>query len=180
MKSKFFLIHATIVNPFLNFMPFFITDVFYENQTHIGNSLGHPLYFFIWTLSSCFGFFIYSKQIWDAYKIHYSITLHKILIGIIFAAIFIPYSNSYPAWINDGHVWLAIAGVVGFITEWIWISLHSILQYTKEWKFLLCIFLVCTFFIYYFGHVTSFAEILFSTLVNGYTWIWAKKKEESI
>lgn len=158
-------------------MAFYYTNVFYENQTHIGNSLHHPFYFYCWSLSSILGYYLYSKMIWDAYKLQYSKTIHTLCNGLILASICIPYSSTLPGFINDGHVWLAIAGVVGFMMEWIWIALHSTMQYEKEWKGLAFIFMICTFFIFFFGHVTSFAEILFSTLVVAYCFWWAEKKE---
>lgn len=175
MKKNYLWIHAFLINPILNLMAFYYTDVFYENQTHIGNALHHPLYFWIWTLSSCFGYYYYTKKIWDIYSISYSKWLHAFFNVSIIISICIPYSPDLPGWINDGHVWLAILGVSGYMFEWIWISLHTTLQYEKEWKYLLSIFFLCLFFLFYFGHVTSFAEILFSTLVNSYTCFWLTK-----
>lgn len=177
MKLNLMKIHAYIVNPLLNVLGFMYTNVFYENHTHIGNTLHHPIYFFLWTISSCFGYYYYSKRIWEERHLSYHKKLHTGLILIIILSIFIPYSPSLPGWINDGHVWLAIAGVTGFMLEWVYIALHSPLQYKKECKILFFIFTFSTFLIFLFGHVTSIAEMTFSTMVNIYTFYWIKKEE---
>ena len=180
MKFKLLRNYASILNLILNFCPFFYINVFYDNMTYFGNSGGHYFLFFLWTLSSCFGYYFYSKKIWEVYKIKYESHLHTLFIVGIILSIFIPYSSSLPGWINDGHVWLAIVCIAGFMLEWLWISLHSTLQYTKEWKGLFCIFMFCLFLLLLFGHVTAIAEITFSSLVNLYLSYWLIKKEVSL
>ena len=51
MKSLTY-IHVYLIQTILNILPFFWIDVFYDNQTYIGNQLNHPIYLFLWALSS--------------------------------------------------------------------------------------------------------------------------------
>ena len=55
-------IHVYLIQTILNFLPFFWIDVFYDNQTYIGNQLHHPIYLFLWAFSSAIGFYYYSKD----------------------------------------------------------------------------------------------------------------------
>ena len=41
-------IHVYLIQTLLNALPFLWIDVFYDNQTYIGNQLHHPIYLFLW------------------------------------------------------------------------------------------------------------------------------------
>lgn len=71
MKSLTY-IHVYLIQTILNILPFFWIDVFYDNQTYIGNQLNHPIYLFLWALSSAFGFYYYSKKIWEKQNVKYN------------------------------------------------------------------------------------------------------------
>ena len=59
---KFFAYLGVILVAILVILPFFWIDVFYDNQTYIGNQLHRPIYLFFWALSSALGFYFYSKK----------------------------------------------------------------------------------------------------------------------
>ncbi|MCF0106987.1 MAG: hypothetical protein HUJ53_09510 [Holdemanella sp.] len=174
-KIDYFALHSLILNPILNGMAFFYTDVFYENQTHIGNSLHHPIYYFFWSLSTVFGFYYYSKMIWDHFNLNYSIRVHRILCLFLFLSIFIPYYPDGSAILNDIHVWIAIGCTGSFFGEWIYLGTMTILSTYKETYGYFMVMAFGIFLLFFFGHVTSICEIAFSCLSSIYLWCWWKK-----
>ena len=70
-KKSYVYLHFLIINPLLNILPFFWIDVSYDNQSYIGNQLGHTIYLVLWAISSALGFYFYSKHIWNKYRIYY-------------------------------------------------------------------------------------------------------------
>ena len=115
MKSLTY-IHVYLIQTILNILPFFWIDVFYDNQTYIGNQLNHPIYLFLWALSSAFGFYYYSKKIWEKQNVKYNKKNHALIcLGMILSSS-IPYNNI--TILKDLHVWLSILFVASFIMEW--------------------------------------------------------------
>lgn len=178
MSDFFIRLHAYVINPFLNFLPFFWVDIFYDNQTYIGNTLHKPIYLIMWGISSSIGFYIYSKKIWNHYNIHFHPFMHILsCLGMCISCV-IPYSNLLPGWVNDLHIWLAIASVTCFIFEWLW---HSIPQwkggidYQKNFKIFLYINLICLCITFAPGHITSICEITFSFFINFFLAKWTLK-----
>ena len=105
MKSLTY-IHVYLIQTILNILPFFWIDVFYDNQTYIGNQLNHPIYLFLWALSSAFGFYYYSKKIWEKQNVKYNKKNHALIcLGMILSSS-IPYNNI--TILKDLHVWLSI------------------------------------------------------------------------
>ena len=86
MKSLTY-IHVYLIQTILNILPFFWIDVFYDNQTYIGNQLNHPIYLFLWALSSAFGFYYYSKKIWEKQDVKYNKKNHALIcLGMILSS----------------------------------------------------------------------------------------------
>lgn len=156
MKSLTY-IHVYLIQTILNILPFFWIDVFYDNQTYIGNQLHHPIYLFLWALSSAFGFYYYSKKIWKKYDVKYNKKNHALIcIGMILSCS-IPYKDI--TLLKDLHVWLSILFVASFIMEWfsyipVNLNKNSILFFIN-----IGLSFVFTFM---FGHITDFCEIYFS------------------
>lgn len=156
MKSLTY-IHVYLIQTILNILPFFWIDVFYDNQTYIGNQLNHPIYLFLWTLSSAFGFYYYSKKIWEKQNVKYNKKNHALIcLGMILSSS-IPYNNI--TILKDLHVWLSILFVASFIMEWFFyipinLNKNSILFFINTG--------LSFVFTFMFGHVTSFCEIYFS------------------
>ena len=168
-------VHSLILNPLLNGMAFLYTDVFYENQTHIGNSLHHPIYLFLWAASTVFGFYYYSKKIWDHYNVPYSLLFHRILCLCMLSCIFFPYYPDGSIILNDLHVWIAMGCTATYLGEWIYLGVHSILSTYKQVNGYYLIMAIGLFLLLYYGHVTSICEITFSCLSSIYLWCWWKK-----
>lgn len=61
MKSLTY-IHVYLIQTILNILPFFWIDVFYDNQTYIGNQLNHPIYLFLWHLVQLLAFIIIQRK----------------------------------------------------------------------------------------------------------------------
>ena len=165
-----YCIHAFVLQAILNILPFFMMDVYYDNMTHIGNTLHHPFFLLLWSASCAVGLYVYSILIWKKYKISYSKGLHFLICtGWIFSCI-IPYSYDLPGWINDAHVWIAVASTVGFGLEWIYIHTKKESFIYSEIKTLLyfldCVFILCIFILALAGHVNGLCEILFSFGIN--------------
>lgn len=175
-KKWFFFLHYGIVNLLLNLYPFFIIHVSYENQSHIGNALHQPIYLILWAISSAYGFYYYSKILWEHYHIPYHKKIHLILCGGLVLSCIIPYSNDLFFLINDLHVWIAVLCTVGVSLEWLRILFHPILNFDsffRKFYFLLLLFFSISamlFFIY--GSVNSLCEITFSFFVNLILGIW--------
>ena len=164
------LIHAYIVQIILNLIPFFWMDVFYDNMTHIGNALHHPIYLLLWASSTAAGLYTYSILIWNHYKIEYNKSLHFLICAGWILSCSIPYNDALPFWINDAHVWIAITSTVGFGLEWIYLYTKKESFIYSEIKTLLfvlqCVFAICFIALCLASHVNGFCEILFSVLVN--------------
>lgn len=165
-------IHIWILNPILNLYPFFQIDIFYDNQSHIGNALHQPLYLLLWAASSAAGFWYLSIQIWKNKHYPFSMSLHSLLCTGMFISCIIPYVKEGPVWLNDLHVWIAILCVGGFIAEWCKVFWYRSLYSFFE-KSLLLIFIFCAFLLLAPGHITSSAEISFSFLVNANLYLLA-------
>ena len=113
MKSLTY-IHVYLIQTILNILPFFWIDVFYDNQTYIGNQLNHPIYLFLWALSSAFGFYYYSKKIWEKQNVKYNKKNHALIcLGMILSSS-IPYNNitilkiytyGYPSYLSLHSLW---------------------------------------------------------------------------
>ena len=165
-------IHVWILNLCLNLYPFFVIDPFFDNQSHIGNQMGHPIYLILWAISSAWGFYYLSKVIWDKTNFPYPGFFHTLICILMVLSCIIPYSLDQSSWINDLHIWMAIASVTCFIMEWL---------YYFYWKgnldryerFLLFVFMFCAFLLLFPGHITSSAETAFSCLVNMVLYILA-------
>ena len=175
-KSYLTTLHFLLINPALNMIPFFLINVFYDNQSYIGNQLGHRFYLLAWALSSASGFYFYSKKIWDKNKIHYNHLFHLLICLCMFISCMIPYSNNFPFWINDLHIWLAIISVSIFILEWINIYFKNLPcldhNFCFHLKTLYILFSFCALVLFMAGHVTAFSELLFSGLINIYLGSW--------
>lgn len=161
MQKRLFLFHVFFIQILLNLYPVFIIDIFYDNQTYIGNQMHQPFYLITWCLSTLFGFYFYSKNIWQAYDIQYSKWLHLISTFCMIVGTIIPYNKN--SILNDLHVWLCIIGVILFLYEWfryipIKLNKNSILFFANIGLSL--------FFTFVFGHITSFCEIYFSFTTN--------------
>lgn len=156
MKSLTY-IHVYLIQTILNILPFFWIDVFYDNQTYIGNQLNHPIYLFLWALSSAFGFYYYSKKIWEKQNVKYNKKNHALIcLGMILSSS-IPYNNI--TILKDLHVWLSILFVASFIMEWLFyipvnLNKNSILFFVNTG--------LSFVFTFMFGHITGFCEIYFS------------------
>lgn len=154
-------IHVYLIQTILNILPFFWIDVFYDNQTYIGNQLHRPIYLFFWALSSALGFYFYSKKIWEKYDVRYNKKNHAhICIGMILSCS-IPYNEV--TLLKDLHVWLSIIFVASFIIEWflfipVNLNKNSILFYINIG--------LSFMFTFIFGHITGFCEIYFSFTAN--------------
>ena len=167
MRKILYMFHVFFIQILLNIYPFFVIDIFYDNQTYIGNQLHHPLYLLFWTLSSVFGFYFYSKKIWEFYQIPYSFKLHTISSLCMLTGTIIPYNTN--SIFNDLHVWLCILGVVLFLVEWFrYIPIHL---NKNSIHFFINIGL-SLFFTLVFGHITSFCEIYFSFTTNLLLYLW--------
>lgn len=178
-KKSYVYLHFLIINPLLNILPFFWIVVSYDNQSYIGNQLGHTIYLVLWAISSALGFYFYSKHIWNKYRIYYHKHLHKIICLAMCISCIIPYSDTLAFWINDLHVWIAVAAVFLFILEWIRAyfdpACYVDTSLQKHLQYLFLLFSICTLVLFGLGHVTSLSEILFSTLINLYLGIWYVK-----
>lgn len=165
------LLYACIINPLFNLIPIAWIDIFYDNMTHVGNALHHPLYLLGWSASTAIGLYFLSILIWKKYHISYIPWLHFLLCSGWVLSCCIPYADTLPFWINDAHVWIAIACTVGFSLEWVWISTKKESFIYKEIKALLwilqCMFVICFVALGMAGHVNAFCEILYSMGVNG-------------
>ena len=100
-------IHVYLIQVILNFLPFCWIDIFYDNQTYIGNQLHHPIYLFLWAFSSAIGFYYYSKKIWEKYNVNYNKKNHTLIcLGMILEwFLYIPVhlnKNSILFFINIG------------------------------------------------------------------------------
>ena len=160
MKSLTY-IHVYLIQTILNILPFFWIDVFYDNQTYIGNQLNHPIYLFLWALSSAFGFYYYSKKIWEKQNVKYNKKNHALIcLGMILSCS-IPYNDI--TLLKDLHVWLSSLFVAWFILEWfLYIPVHL-----NKNSILFFINIGLSFvFTFMFGHITSFCEIYFSFTTN--------------
>lgn len=165
LKKVVIFTHIWLINPLLNLYPFLCIDVFYDNQSHIGNALHHHLYLWIWAISSALGFLYLSLIIWKKRNYSVSILIHSLLCVGMFVSCIIPYAQTVKTWINDLHIWLAITCVGGFIGEWLYYFYQRGLQTLYE-KLLVIAFIFCTFLLLAPGHITSSTEISFSFLVN--------------
>ena len=161
MIKNFYKLHAYGIQIILNLIPCFIVNIFYDNQTYIGNQLHHPLYLFLWTVSTVFGLYTYSKKIWEKYAIDYHAILHLVLcIGMIFSSS-IPYA--YFTILKDLHVWLSIFFVAGFLVEWFYYMPIHLNKNSIQFFSNIGLSLLFTFM---FGHITGFCEIYFSLTTN--------------
>ena len=156
MKSLTY-IHVYLIQTILNILPFFWIDVFYDNQTYIGNQLNHPIYLFLWALSSAFGFYYYSKKICEKQKVKYNKKNHALIcLGMILYSS-IPYNNI--TILKDLLVRLSILFVASFFMEWFY-YIHVNLNKNST------LFFINTglsfVFTFMFGHITGFCEIYFS------------------
>ena len=146
---------------FALFFPFCWIDIFYDNQTYIGNQLHHPIYLFLWAFSSAIGFYYYSKKIWEKYNVNYNKKNHTLIcLGMILSCS-IPYNDI--TLLKDLHVWLSILFVAWFILEWfLYIPVHL-----NKNSILFFINIGLSFvFTFMFGHITGFCEIYFSFTTN--------------
>ena len=168
--KKLFCIHAFLIQAFFNLIPFFMMDVFYDNMTYIGNQLNHPGFLLVWSSSCAIGLYFYSMFIWKKYAIEYSKILHLLICSGWILSCSIPYSTALPGWINDLHVWIAIASTVGFGLEWMYLHTKKESFIYNEIKTLLhvleCIFALCVFVLALAGHVNGLCELIFSFGVN--------------
>lgn len=165
------VLYAYVLNPLLNLIPIAWIDIFYDNMTHVGNAMHHPYYLIAWATSTAVGLFVSSLLIWRKYKISYSLGLHFLLCSGWILSCCIPYSVDLPGWINDAHVWIAIACTIGFSLEWL-------ILYTKKESFIYSeiktllyvlqfVFLICFGTLASAGHVNALCEMLYSISVNG-------------
>ena len=167
-------IHIYFLQPLLNILPFFWIDVFYDNQTYIGNQMHYFLYLFLWVISSVFGFYYYSKKIWEYYHISFNKKNHAFIsLGMILASC-IPYDNI--TWYKDLHVWLSIFFVVCFLVEWF---KHVPLQLNKNSTLFYINIGLSLFFTFVFGHITGFCEIYFSFTTNSILHHWMSQVEKN-
>lgn len=179
--KKLIFLHSYVIQTLLNIYPFFIINVFYDNQSAIGNEYGHYLYLLAWSASSAIGFYYYSKNIWNFYHIPYSLLLHRLICLCMFISCVIPYNSDNFFVINDLHIWIAILSVFLFILEWLKALTTDIYFVNSEFKknlhIIIVLFSICAVILFSLGHVTSIAEITFSWIINLYLAIWTIKKE---
>lgn len=163
MKMNFFRFHSYFLQVFLNLIPIFWINIFYDNQTYIEFTLHHYLYVIAWITSTVFGFYFYSKKIWSALHIPYSSIIHSLLcIGLLSVA-FIPYGNQYNSIINRLHVNMITICFIGFLFEWV---IKKDYFSKKEQIKGLVVFLFCILTVFIIGHVSCFTEICVSLLFN--------------
>ena len=154
-------IHVYLIQTLLNALPFLWIDVFYDNQTYIGNQLHHLIYLFLWACSSAVGFYYYSKKIWKKYDISYNKKNHALIcLGMILSCS-IPYNDI--TLFKDLHVWLSILFVAAFIVEWF---LYIPISLNKNSTLFFINIGLSFLFTFMFGHITSFCEIYFSFTTN--------------
>lgn len=167
MRKKLLMIHVFFIQTILNIYPFFIIDIFYDNQTYIGYQLHKPFYLWLWSLSTVFGLYTYSKMIWSKYKVHFSVLVHNFSCLCMILGTIIPYQTH--TILMDLHVWICILGVVLFLYEWF----HNIPIHLNKNSILFFINIgLSLFFTLIFGHVTSFCEIYFSFTTNLLLYRW--------
>lgn len=173
-------VHILLIELLVNFMAFYYTDVFVYNQTYIGNVLGHPFYLCLWTISSIFGLYYYSKIIFDSCKLPYHSFLHALIhIGMTISIVF-PYQDGLKNWTNNLHVWIAGICIIGFIIEWIYIFSKYYFIYQKECFIFLMILMISLFIMLVLDHITSICEIFFTYGMNIFLFIWANKKKNPL
>ncbi len=164
MTMNFFI--SCILNTFLNIYPLFLIDIFYDNQTYIGNSLGHPYYLFLWTCTTLYGMYFFSPKIWK----EYSTKVHYISFALLFIGGLLPYQQEFFLFKNL-HVWFITVGLCLYGYQW----LHFIYKRNNYYHLLILLLMCCVFSIFFLGHVTSFCEILFSVGINWILYFWQRK-----
>lgn len=169
---KFHFIHTYILNIIINLYAMFYIDIFYDNFTYIANTLHHPFYVALWTLSSLYGLYFYSQKIWNAHHLSYSKKLHSLNIFGMAFVLFIPYGTK--SIFNDMHVWLLVIMLFWYFVHWILLYLNQL----YELKIFLIILMIFFVSISWIGHVAAINEMLFSIGFNIYLHHWAYKKKK--
>ncbi|MGM9946470.1 hypothetical protein [Floccifex sp.] len=177
--KRIYWIHICGFEIVLNALAFYFTDGFFYNQTYIGNTLGHVVYLWLWTLSSVFGFYQYSKIIFENLHFTYHKKIHFLLcFGMIFSLCF-PYRDDIFLWSNEFHVWIAGFCILGFLLEWIKIASKYSILYPKQFFIFFSIVILSIGIMLLFDHITSFCEVFFTFSMNVFLFLWAKKSRES-
>lgn len=165
IKRWIYLFIFCVLNPLINLLPFCWIDVFYDNLSYIGNTLGHPIYLILWACISAFGFYDLSLRCWQKTLFPFKKRLHQIICISMVLSCMIPYVPQSSVWIQDLHVWLAILSVGAFVLEWL-----SYFGWKKDlvfWeKVLLTSFAFSFLCLCIPGHITASTEISFSAFVN--------------
>lgn len=171
--KRFSFYHACVTNILINLFSLHYIDIFYDNYTYMAYTMHHPIYVTLWTISTVYGLFYFSKIIWDSYRISYSNVLHSLnCIGMIFASL-IPYGSNHSSWLSNAHVWLLTGMIMYFILHWIFLFTYRL--YLKEIVGFIGILIVCFISIGWIGHVAAITEIIFSIGYNLYLYVWTKK-----
>lgn len=171
IKNKRKLIHAFFaffLLPVLNLYALSMTDIFLNNQTYIGNELGHPFYLLLWGICNAVYFLFMALHCFNRYPCIPSF-FHKIVIILCMCmvlSIILPYDPVSCAISSKWHVRIAMLASVGYAVV-IFIFLYmSLLQGYVELRSYFFIYLfLCFICIYGFalhGAVTSFTEITYS------------------
>ncbi|TGY66036.1 hypothetical protein [Dubosiella muris] len=170
MKRFWILLYGWLLNPALNALVFFMIDPSYDNLSYIGNTLHHPLFLWIWAVSSVIGMYWFSKSIWNRYHISYQKFLHLFICAGMPLSCVVPYDPGLPGWVNDIHVWLAIVCVCAFMLEWIVTFFQPVFTLSKAYRqlgfSLMTVFALSFLCLTSAGHVNALCEMAFSVGVN--------------
>lgn len=167
MNKKISFIHLICLQNLFNCIPIFMIDIFYDNLTYLGNQLNHKLFLFAWVLSTVYGFYFYTKKIWDIYTIPYNKKNHRLIcLGMVIGTM-IPYST-YTI-LKDLHVWIPILCTSAFVYEWL---KYIPITLNKQSKIFYLNILISILFTFGLGHITGFCEIYFSWSCNLILALW--------
>ena len=159
---------AFLLLPVINLSALFYVDIFYQNQSYIGNELHHPLYLMIWGSCNAFYFFTMTRACLKQYFcLPSSVNLFLFLLCMsMITSVLLPYDpQTYPT-ISQWHVRLAMFGSVGYaLFIFCFLFYAFIYGYGQIRPYFLFYVLLCFISLYGFalhGAVTSFTEITYS------------------
>ena len=153
IKKRLQWFFAFVLLPAVNLMACFYTNIFHQNQTYIGNELGHSLYLFLWGSSNACYFFVMSRK-----------CMHLCIMMAL--SVLIPYYPQTLFQLSKWHVRLAMISSAGFaILFFYFLFMGTMHGYGQFQHYLFYYMLICMVSLCGFastGGVTSFTEITFS------------------
>ena len=168
IKQRLQWVFAFVLLPAVNLMACFYTNIFYQNQTYIGNELGHSLYLFLWGSSNACYFFVMSRKCMHRYPClnqGYE-KLLAVLCIMMALSVLIPYYPQTLFQLSKWHVRLAMISSAGFaILFFYFLFMGTMHGYGQFQHYLFYYMLICMVSLCGFastGGVTSFTEITFS------------------